>query len=918
MIFKTLKLKNFKSYNNSEVKFDKGISIIVGENGAGKSSILEAISFALFKQHGARKIDDLVRNNSNGSMVVELEFASNGKDYKIIREKLSSGLKSKLLKKTVANGEYMSLCAGDKEVAAQINSILAIDSDLFLNAIYIRQGEIAELVNKTPSEKKQLIAKLLGLDSLEKAWKNIQPIIANYDNALAELKGKLSASPELEKEREEKLALLNDLKEKGHALEEKLNDVKLVRESNRNEKINMEREKEIYDNFISNLSSEKESLAILEADNIKIQERLEEINKSEDKIKELEKQVKKLPLYLDFEKSVSNIQRLKNEEETVSNNLQTIKTQKSIIDLEKGGYSKYNFAVKSLEELREKKTNIEKELVGIAKLENEKEEILISIENNRETLEEFFTKSINQLGNLGLDQETIDSIDNFTGLNDEVDNFSEYLSTKVTSINEDIISKNEEIIKLKESIKSCEKPLEELENVSNVCPICQSEIDSHKKLELVDYYQYNIDQSKRLIEEDEETIQLLKSNKKSYEEKEEKVNKLSKKLIEFNYKFNDLEKDIEKLTELEESLKTKEYINNRLAKVILNISQSKKDCEEYKNSYDAYTKAQGALDVLDNQIETEKQLKQIVNEIDKNVKNIQLAIDQDKNLTTSITTRELKERIENLKQKDAEYNQLKGFIKTKKTLEEQLISKKEEIDWKYNKITTLNENIENSNYDKNQYDQLLYSYELFERKEKDYSSELSNIKGQSKELIAQVNALTEKININNEIKKEYDNTSEYLLILNKIRMLYSKNGIQKDLRNYSRPLIQKYTKEYFNKFNFNYSDLVLDDEYNVTIYGPEGESRLDMLSGGEKIAIALALRLGITQSLSESNLETILLDEPTVHLDSFRKHELINLLKEITLLPQMIIVTHESQLENAADNLIKIEKNNGISEIKTK
>ncbi|MCF0226521.1 MAG: SMC family ATPase, partial [Methanobrevibacter sp.] len=917
MIFKHLSLKNFKSYKNSKISFDKGISIIVGENGAGKSSIFEAISFALFKQHGAKKIDDLVRNGSNENMEIELEFTSNGKDYKIIRTKEKSGLKSKLLKKHVANGEYMPLCVGDREVATEINSILAIDSDLFLNAIYIRQGEIAELVNKTPSEKKKLIAKLLGLDSLEKAWSNIQPIISNYENALAELKGKIEGSSDLEKERSEKIDFLNELKDKGHDLEEKLSEIKLVRENNRADKIHMEREKEIYDNFISSLESEKKSLTILETDIVQIQESLDEINNSEDQMDELEKSVKKLPLYLDFQKYVSNIQQLKEEEETILDNLQSIKTQKSTIEREKGGYSKYTFALKTIEELKDKKLAAEKDLVGIAKIENEKSEIISAIEESKNSIEEFFAKAINQLTNLGIEEDIIDRIDNLNNLNIEVDNFLESISTKVADINEDIISKNEEIVKLKESIKVAEKPLEELDRVDNVCPVCQSDIDSRKKRELVDYYQYTIDQSKRLMEEDEETINLLKSNKEKYEEKEEKIKDLAKDIMEHNYEFRDLEKNLEKLEKLDEELQTKENTNNKLAKIILNISQSEKECEEYKKSYEDYTKAKGALEVLGNQIEIEDKLKEIANEIDANVRNIQTAVEQDKNLTTSLTTKELEDIIEDLKAKDAQYNQLKGFIKTKESLESQLISKKEEVDWKYNKIDSLKENIKNSEYDKEQYNELLYSYELFEKKEKDCSAELSSIKGQSKELIAQVNNLTEKINLNNSIKVDYDNTNDYLSVLTKIRELYSKNGIQKDLRNFSKPLIQKYTKEYFNMFNFDYSDLILDDEYNVTVYGPEGESKIDMVSGGERIAIALALRLGITRSLSECNLETILLDEPTVHLDSFRKHELINLLKEITLLPQMIIVTHESQLENAADNLIKVEKNNGISEIKT-
>ena len=93
-------------------------------------------------------------------MSVELEFISNGREYKIVRDK-KSNLKSSIFKKASSEGGYMHICTGDKEVSNEILQVLDIDSDLFLNAIYIRQGEIAELVDKTPAEKKQLIGKLL-------------------------------------------------------------------------------------------------------------------------------------------------------------------------------------------------------------------------------------------------------------------------------------------------------------------------------------------------------------------------------------------------------------------------------------------------------------------------------------------------------------------------------------------------------------------------------------------------------------------------------------------------------------------------------------------------------------------------------------------------------------------------------------
>ena len=107
----------------------------------------------------------------------------------------------------------------------------------------------------------------------------------------------------------------------------------------------------------------------------------------------------------------------------------------------------------------------------------------------------------------------------------------------------------------------------------------------------------------------------------------------------------------------------------------------------------------------------------------------------------------------------------------------------------------------------------------------------------------------------------------------------------------------------------------IDDNYDIILYGPNGESLSHMISGGEKIAVALALRLGITKSISNNGIETILLDEPTIHLDSERIHELVSVFNNASLLPQMIIVTHESQLENAADNIIKVEKENGISKV---
>src|SRR5664280_1196032 len=190
MIIESMVMKNFKSHRDTKLEFNTGISIIMGGNGSGKSSILEAVSFALFKQHSGKKIEQLITIGQN-KMSVELIFTSNGRKYRVLRERSKNSSKAKL--EIEDKGRFQNLLSGDKQVTEEVQGLLEMDGDLFLNAVYVRQGEIANLVDKTPAEKKQVIGKLLGIDSLEKAWKNMLPLMNNYEMQKVKLEGKLES-----------------------------------------------------------------------------------------------------------------------------------------------------------------------------------------------------------------------------------------------------------------------------------------------------------------------------------------------------------------------------------------------------------------------------------------------------------------------------------------------------------------------------------------------------------------------------------------------------------------------------------------------------------------------------------------------------------------------------------------------------
>ena len=84
MILKRLKVQNIRSYENFEVLFNKGSTLLAGDIGSGKTSILLAIEFALFGLQPGQKGASLLRNGQDEGFV-ELEFEVDGNNIIINR-----------------------------------------------------------------------------------------------------------------------------------------------------------------------------------------------------------------------------------------------------------------------------------------------------------------------------------------------------------------------------------------------------------------------------------------------------------------------------------------------------------------------------------------------------------------------------------------------------------------------------------------------------------------------------------------------------------------------------------------------------------------------------------------------------------------------------------------------------------------
>ena len=168
MIPLQLSLKNFLSYNEASLDFT-GLhtACICGANGAGKSSLLEGITWAIWGECRAVSEDDAI---SAGAMDVRVDFTfkMHGETCRIIRSRQrdsNGGLEFQI---QTSGGQFRTLTQkGVRATQALIDDYLKIDYDTFINSAYLRQGKADEFMLKKPTDRKQILADLLKLDRYE-------------------------------------------------------------------------------------------------------------------------------------------------------------------------------------------------------------------------------------------------------------------------------------------------------------------------------------------------------------------------------------------------------------------------------------------------------------------------------------------------------------------------------------------------------------------------------------------------------------------------------------------------------------------------------------------------------------------------------------------------------------------------------
>ncbi len=220
MIPVSLRLRNFMCYRDNvpPLSFeDFHVVCLSGDNGHGKSALLDALTWSLWKKtrlSDTKHTEDELIHKGKIEMEVEFEFDLGGNRYRVIRKlSLKSGKKgtetSGLLDlQILADGKYQSI-AGNSigETERKISEILRMDYDTFRNSAFLRQGRADEFTIKPPGDRKKVLADILGLGYYDELVKRAKEQADRCElerrealAALKEIDNDLARKPEYERQ----------------------------------------------------------------------------------------------------------------------------------------------------------------------------------------------------------------------------------------------------------------------------------------------------------------------------------------------------------------------------------------------------------------------------------------------------------------------------------------------------------------------------------------------------------------------------------------------------------------------------------------------------------------------------------------------------------------------------------------------
>jgi exonuclease SbcC len=389
MILCKLKLENFKRYKTFELDFQEGLVGIIGKNGSGKSTIFEAILFALYGEFKDRGYKEIVRNanaTTKDAVVVELNFEFDSIEYKVVREFRGKALSANA--KLYKNGELIT--SGAKEVTTSIMKLTKMSKEAFLHTLFASQKELTSLSNSKPEDRKRMIRKLLGLEKIDYIEKELIEKSRELKREISAFAEVLLSAEDIQTKKEQikaNEAIKKTLNEELQTQSKQIDSLKL-------KELDIKKELDL---FAKTKEAKQKALSELNLLKNSINSNIENQNKLSTELKDLEEK----------QLQYKALEPIKKEYETLQTSLKE-QTELKEYSLKKEGLLKEQVQLREqYKKAKNDMTLLQKECEGFESLKQKEQETKAQQEQIKQTLTQIQTKEKELNSNIFAEQRVI-------------------------------------------------------------------------------------------------------------------------------------------------------------------------------------------------------------------------------------------------------------------------------------------------------------------------------------------------------------------------------------------------------------------------------------------------------------------------------------------------------------------------------
>jgi exonuclease SbcC len=877
-----IELEDIKSHAHFTHDFQRGTTAITGENGAGKTTIIEAIAWTLFDLLDYKKDDFVRRGAKKGIANVTFESGLDGREYRVYRDTLNGyyiydpQLKTRIAEKKEEVSRFLWQHLG-VEAGTDLEA-------LFRRAIGVPQGTFTAIFLETPTERKKAFDKLLkveeyrqGAEKLRETVRFVEQKITFVREKIARAEGELARFEQIEEEHknftaqaeelaktlenlEKEVAEKSETVKKFDEVEAKVNELKNALDRLQNEKTRAEILLQQKENEVNQARNASEKIKLVQIDYQKHTEALGKLKEFERERGEREK------LNVEFHKIETAQINVGNEQKRLLENLE--KAQQAHREIEK---------LKPLiaeQELLEKRRD---DIIEQIAQTRAKEAQIRNLDEKMNDLRGKYIKNKEQVKEAEAKAETAKNYETLQKRDSEL---------------------TRDITRFRAKLEHDEQFQSEVRN--GLCPILSQKCLNLKPGETLETFL-----SSQFVEVRTQ-IETLEKEQKSLAD----ALKIARDAEKFSAALENLKSREAEITEEGKSYK---FERENLLKDIGDFAKIQTDLAEAEAKLKALENPKARIRMLEAETRQEMQIREKLAEIEKNIERLE----SDKRLFV--------EQLESYKDLDANwkfYSDLRDqtasahreFL-TNENLAKSLPEKEKEFENAQKESARLKNEWEKAekdfqtaskDYDRERHQTEKISLLEAERRLAETRANLANMRRRADELASELKHLTE---IRKQMQAEFQEKE-------RLEKISEATAFIRDTLKEAAPLVARNyvyhvsleANQMFREISGNAErTLKWTEDYGIVLEESGYDRPFVNLSGGEQMAAALSVRLALLKQLSDIRLAFF--DEPTTNMDAARRERLAEQISHITekqTFDQLFVISHDDTFEGYADNVVSV------------